>query len=294
MSSNIFYSFAFIKIKTQMDMANSNLLETGSSTQNYYQSINKTYRKLYQKLLMLHYPYYKKHDESLEDRQVNLTNHCISYIGGLENKNVLEVGCGNGTQSLYIYENYQPASMTGIDINAHNIELAHSINGSHHNLEFMVDDAQQLEKVPDDSVDVLLCIESAFHYPEKHRFMQEVHRVVKPGGKFLIADILSRSYQHRGPFERWKKKMSYHHWTESHYLEKFRENKLNISQKENITEAIKKGYKGYDRWITRTNFNSWMDYIKFKLFIFLQVKINILLLNKRRKYFIFVGEPDKN
>jgi len=275
-------------------MSNSNLLETGSSTQNYYKSINKTYRKLYQKLLMLHYPFFRKHDETLEDRQVNLTNHCISRVGGVKNQNVLEVGCGNGKQSLYIYERHQPARMTGVDINDHNIALARSLNGSHHNLEFMVDDAQQLEQVPDNSVDVLLCIESAFHYPQKHKFMQEVHRVIKPDGKFLIADILSRSYQHRGPFERWKRKMSYHHWTENQYMKMFRAHNLKILQKENITEPVKKGYKGYDRWITRTNFNSWLDYIKFKLFIFLQVKINILLLNKRRKYFIFVGKPEKN
>lgn len=274
-------------------MENSTLLETGNSTRDYYQSINQTYRKLYQKLLMLHYPFFREHNESLEDRQVNLTRHCVSHLGSLEDKDVLEVGCGNGTQSLYIYEKYKPASLTGVDINSNNISLAHSINGWHQNLDFMVDDAQNLQNIPDNSVDVLLCIESAFHYPEKHKFMQEVHRVVRPGGQFLIADILSRSYQHRGPIEKWKRKMSFHHWTEQHYLKKFRENGLKIHRQENITEPVKKGYKGFGRWITRKNFNSLWEYIKFKSFIFLQVKINILLLNQRRKYYIFVGQPDK-
>lgn len=274
-------------------MPNKNLLETGSSTHNYYQNINKTYKKLYHKLLMLHYPFFKKHDESLEDRQVNLTDHCVSRLGNLENQNVLEVGCGNGTQSLYIYEKYKPARMTGIDINDHNIGLAHSINGSHRHLDFKVDDAQQLNEIPDNSVDVLLCIESAFHYPDKPRFMKEMYRVIKPGGKFLIADILSRSYKNRYFLEKWKRKMSFHHWTEKHYLETFREHNLKVSTKENITEPVKKGYKGYGRWITRKQSDSWMNYLLFKLFIFVQVKINTFLLNKRRKYYIFVGEPVK-
>ncbi len=274
-------------------MANSTLIETGNSTQDYYHSINQTYRQLFRKLLMLHYPFFRQHNESLEDRQVNLTRHCLSHVEKLDNQNVLEVGCGNGTQSLYIYENYNPAQMTGVDINSNNIELAHSINGSHHNLEFMVDDAQQLEKIADDSVDVLLCIESAFHYPEKHKFMQEIHRVLKPNGTFLIADILSRSYQHRGILERWKRKMNFHHWTESHYMKTFEENNLVVNRKEDITESIKKGYKGFGHWISRRNFSSWFNYLKFKIFIFMQVKINILLLNKRRKYFIFVGEAKK-
>ena len=274
-------------------MSDSKLLEAGSSTQNYYHSINKTYKKLYKKLLMLHYPFYEKHDETLEDRQINLTKFCVSQLEELENKNILEVGCGNGTQSIYIYENYKPASVKGVDINTQNIELANSINGAHQSLEFMVDDAQQLAQVADNSVDVLLCIESAFHYPDKESFMRQVNRVLKPSGKFLIADILSRSYKNRYFMEKWKRKMSFHHWTEEHYRETFKQYGLEIKHTKDITESIKKGYSGYNKWLSRENFNSFINYLTFKLFIFAQVKINTFLLSNRRKYFIFVGEPEK-
>jgi len=275
-------------------MANTKLIDTGSSTQNYYQSINKTYHKLYKKLLMLHYPFFEKHDETLEERQKNLTKYCVSQIEKLENKNILEVGCGNGTQSIYIYENYKPASLTGVDINTHNIELANSINGSHQHLEFAVDDAQQLSNIPDNSVDVLLCIESAFHYPDKEKFMRQVTRVLKPNGRFLIADILSRSYKNRYFLEKWKRKMSFHHWTEEDYMKTFEKNGLKVDQTKDITEAIKKGYSGYNQWLTRNNFNSLWGYLSFKLFIFVQVKINTFLLKTRRKYFIFKGKPLEN
>jgi len=274
-------------------MSDSKLLEAGSSTQNYYHSINKTYKKLYKKLLMLHYPFFEKHDETLEDRQINLTKFCVSQLEKLENQNILEVGCGNGTQSIYIYENYKPASVKGVDINTQNIELANSINGAHQSLEFMVDDAQQLSQVADNSVDVLLCIESAFHYPNKEKFMQQVNRVLKPDGKFLIADILSRSYKNRYFMEKWKRKMSFHHWTEDHYRKTFKNHGLEIKHTKDITESIKKGYSGYNKWLSRENFNSFMNYLTFKLFIFAQVKINTFLLNNRRKYFIFVGKPVK-
>ena len=240
---------------------------------------------------MLHYPFFEKEEETLEDRQINLTKFCVSQLEKIKNQNVLEVGCGNGTQSIYIYENYRPAKLTGVDINSHNIELANSINGSHQSLDFMVDDAQQLAKVPDNSVDVLLCIESAFHYPDKERFMRQVQRVLKPSGKFLIADILSRSYKNRFFMEKWKRKMNFHHWTEDHYLQTFEKNGLKVDYTKDITESIKKGYKGYNRWLSRKKFNSFLNYLTFKLFIFAQVKINTFLLNKRRKYFIFMGEP---
>lgn len=275
-------------------MSNSKLLESGNSTQHYYESINKTYRKVYSKLLMLHYPLFKSHNESLEDRQINLTRHCVAQLEEIENKNVLEVGCGNGTQSVYIYENYKPAYMTGIDINSNNINLAKSIKNGHKHLDFKVDDAHHLNEIPDNSVDVLLCIESAFHYPDKEKFMKQVKRVLKPSGKFLIADILSRSYKNRYFMERWKRKMSYHHWTEDHYMKTFETNNLKVNYIDNITESVKKGYHGYDKWISRKSFKTYLGYLWFKMFIFLQVKINTFLLKKRRKYVIFLGEHESN
>ncbi len=270
-------------------MQETNLMGTGTSTANYYESINKTYQRVYHKLLMLHYPFFNKHGESLEDRQVNLTKHCVSHLGALEGKTILEVGCGNGTQSIYIYENYKPAKLTGIDINAHNIGLANTLNGHHENLEFHVDDAQELKKIPDQSVDVLLCIESAFHYPDKESFIKEIGRVLKPGGTFLIADILSLSYKNRLFLEKWKRKMSYYHWTEEHYRDTFEKNGLHIEYTQDITESIKQGYSGYRQWVSRDGGHSFMDYFKLKLFVFIQVNVNTYLLKRRRKYFIFKG-----
>lgn len=251
-----------------------------------------TFRKLYQKLLMLHYPFFKEEDESLEQRQVNLTKHCISHIDSLEEKHVLEVGCGNGAQSLYIYEKYKPASFTGIDINAQNIDLAKSINGTHQNLNYYVDDAQEIKNVPDNSVDVLLCIESAFHYPDKPKFLKEVSRVLKPTGTFLIADMLSQSKKNRYLFEKWKRKMNFHHWTENQYLKAFENHELRLMRKENITKPVREGYKGHNSWVSRKKFNNFFDYLSFKIFVFIQVKINVLLLKNRRQYCIFVGEKN--
>jgi ubiquinone/menaquinone biosynthesis C-methylase UbiE len=273
-------------------MSETKLIETGASTQNYYQSINKAYRKLYQKLLMLHYPFFQAEGESLEERQINLTSYCISKIDSLEDKHVLEVGCGNGSQSIYIFEKYKPAKFTGIDINIQNVDLAKSINGWHKNLEFFVDDAQQLKNIPDQSVDVLLCIESAFHYPDKIKFLKEIKRVLKPSGKFLIADLLAYSGKNRYFLEKWKRKMNYHHWTESQYIKAFDDHGLKLQHNENITEPIKDGYKGYKNWVSRDKFNLYIEYLWFKLFVLVQVKINVVLLNKRRQYFIFVGNLD--
>mgnify|MGYP006284592909 CR=1 FL=1 len=271
------------------------LFETGGSTNNYYQSINKTYVNVFNKYLMLHYPFFKEKNESLEKRQVNLTEHCISRVGSMHDKTILEVGCGNGTQSIYMYNNFHPKKTIGIDINRNNIELAQNLKNGHEKLEFHVDDAQKLEKIPDNSIDILVCIESAFHYPHKKSFLKQVERVLKPSGKFLIADILSRSNKKRIPLiEKWKRKMSFHHWTEHEYAQSFRQTELSVVYKENITPGVIKGYKDFGNWIKRKQFSNYFTYLLLNLFVFVQVTTNVILLQYRRKYLIFVGQNNTN
>ena len=271
------------------------LFETGGSTNNYYQSINKTYVNVFDKYLMLHYPFFKEKNEGLEKRQVNLTDHCISKVGSLQNKKVLEVGCGNGTQSIYMYNNFEPEKTIGVDINQNNIELAKNLKNGHEKLEFHVDDAQKLDKIPDNSIDILFCIESAFHYPHKKSFLDQVERVLKPSGIFLIADILSRTNKKRIPLiERWKRKMSFHHWTENQYTGSFRQTELSLVHKEDITPEVIKGYMDSGNWIKRKQFNNYFKYLMLKLFVFIQVATNVILLHNRRRYLIFVGTKNSN
>jgi len=169
------------------------LLSTANSTSGYYKSLNSLYLRLFGKHLMLHYPYYKSDFESLETRQLNLTDYCLSHIDSLENKRVLEVGCGNGIQALYMADSMSPSKITGIDLNPDNISIALENKADRENIDFTVDDAQKLGTIADNSVDVLLCIESAFHYPQKELFLAQVKRVLKPSGKFVITDIINKS-----------------------------------------------------------------------------------------------------
>ena len=134
------------------------------------------------------------------EAQANLTDYCISLLDPLENKDVVEIGCGNGVQSIYIYQNFNPSKVTGIDLSEANIEIAESEKErlKAEKVSFLVDDAQDMKHIPSESVDVVINIESAFHYPDKTAFLKEIHRVLKPGGQFLIADILPQRRKRKG------------------------------------------------------------------------------------------------
>jgi ubiquinone/menaquinone biosynthesis C-methylase UbiE len=269
------------------------LLSTANSTRRYYKSMNNLYVRLFGKHLMLHYPYYKSDFESLEKRQVNLTDYCLSHVESLLNKQVLEVGCGNGIQALYIADALSPLKILGIDLNPDNISIALQDRNGRLNIDFYVDDAQKLDTISDNSIDVLLCIESAFHYPQKELFLDQIKRVLKPSGEFVITDIINKSPKRKYITQRWKNKMAFHHWTEVTYLQSFTEAGLDIRYKENITSQVLKGYQGSNKWIRRENCGSFLSFLLFKVFAVIQLGINTHLLKKKEDYILFVGSPVK-
>jgi ubiquinone/menaquinone biosynthesis C-methylase UbiE len=265
------------------------LISTGFSTRKYYKSLNQTYKDIYGKHMMLHYPLYKDKNESLERRQLNLTDYCLSLTDDLSNKTVLEVGCGNGIQSKYFSENFDPRVVIGIDLNPDNIRIAKENSKDKTNLHFFVDDAHKLDQIADNSIDIVFCIESAFHYPQKELFLKQIERVLKHSGKFIIADIINKSSHKSFFWGFYRKNMCFHHWTEQQYIHSFNESNLNLEMSENITPLVMKGYQGHMRWIGRLNFKTWLRYQMFKLFVIIQVSINMYLLRRKENYLVLVG-----
>ena len=166
---------------------------SGMSTDNYYKSMNDALARMNNEYTMLHYPYHVNEGESFFDAQKNLTDYCLSQLPPVRGKNILEIGCGNGVQARYILENYSPSSIIAIDLNSSNIEIANQVaeGKGYDNIKFHVDDAQRLSTIESNSIDYVINIESAFHYPDKPSFFREIKRVLKPGGTYLIADILT-------------------------------------------------------------------------------------------------------
>ena len=264
---------------------------TGFTHDQYYESMNLALKRLNNEHAMLHYPLFVNETDSFIQAQKNLTDYCISLLKPLKNKEILEIGCGNGVQTLYINASYHPLRITGIDLSKANIEIANSERerADINNARFLVDDAQNLTQISSDSIDVLLNIESAFHYPDKSAFLKEAHRVLRPGGQFLIADLLSTRKKREGIMKIWGRPMVHHFWNRKRYDEEFQKSELVITYCEDISHQVRKGWSFYRNWLPKIKWKLFFQNVAFRIFYIVNARLNIYFLNNRQQYFIYVG-----
>ena len=109
--------------------------------------------------------------------------------GGVEltGKDVLEIGCGRGGGTAYLFESHRPRNMTGLDLAGSAIARCRR-DHARPGLTFLQGDAEALP-FADASFDVVVNVESSHCYPDVPGFLREVHRVLRPGGYLLLADV---------------------------------------------------------------------------------------------------------
>jgi ubiquinone/menaquinone biosynthesis C-methylase UbiE len=113
--------------------------------------------------------------------------HYLAAKADLQGKKVLEIGSGRGGGAKHVATYFKPASYTGLDIASSAVELANKI---HHapGLKFIQGSAESIP-LPDNSIDVVLNVESCHGYGCVDTFLKEVKRVLKPSGQLLMVDF---------------------------------------------------------------------------------------------------------
>lgn len=120
---------------------------------------------------------------------IQLYDHVVSPCD-LAGKDVLEVGAGRGGGAQWLSRHRGPHTTTGVDLSDRAVALCRS-HRSGPGLAFLPGDASALP-VPDASMDVVLNVESSHCYRSVPAFLDEVRRVLRPGGVLLFADLRDR------------------------------------------------------------------------------------------------------
>jgi Methylase involved in ubiquinone/menaquinone biosynthesis len=121
--------------------------------------------------------YNGEHARSLYDRVITIMNP-------LEYESVLDVGCGTGALLDEVL-NRKKVSIAGIDLSEKMLNIARQRLGQAADLKN--GDSENLPWA-DNSFDMVLCTDSFHHYPNPGTVLCEIKRVLKPGGKLIIAD----------------------------------------------------------------------------------------------------------
>lgn len=110
------------------------------------------------------------------------------------NAKVLDVGCGVGGTSRYLAKKLGPnADVTGITLSPNQVKRATelAVEQGVPNANFTVMNALKMD-FPDNSFDVVWACESGEHMPDKEAYINEMMRVLKPGGKYVMATWCQR------------------------------------------------------------------------------------------------------
>lgn len=98
-------------------------------------------------------------------------------------QNALNLGAGEGDYDAMIAQHCE--RLHACDINEQDIAFARQLNAHLPHIEYRVENALQLS-YPDASFDLLISVEVIEHVGQPERMMQEVGRVLRPGGLALI------------------------------------------------------------------------------------------------------------
>ena len=138
----------------------------------------------------VHFGYYDdragRHAEALDNM-----NRALADLAGIQpGERVLDAGCGLGNACFWLAEHRQ-AQVTGINIVASQIAdcQKRAAQKASPRIEFIQADFCHIP-FPENAFDVVWACESVCHAEEKAAFYKEAFRVLKPGGRLVMAEYM--------------------------------------------------------------------------------------------------------
>lgn len=118
---------------------------------------------------------------------IQLYNYVVSKIS-IAGKDAVEIGSGRGGGASFIKRYHKPSKYVAVDISEKIIKFCNS----HYNIDNLSFVQGRAEDIPldDNSFDVAINIESSRCYTSKTAFFNEVRRILRPGGKLMLADMI--------------------------------------------------------------------------------------------------------
>ena len=116
-----------------------------------------------------------------------LTNWGLKLVDVQDGWTMLDVGCGGGFTIRRLLKRSKDAQVYGIDISEESVAKAKKVNAELLDKQVFITQGSA-EKLPyeDKKFDLVTAVETVYFWPNLPDCLQEVRRVLKPGGKIAI------------------------------------------------------------------------------------------------------------
>ena len=116
-----------------------------------------------------------------------LTNWGLDLLDIHDGWTMLDIGCGGGATLQRQLKRSKGAHVYGLDISEESVAKARKVNAKELDKQVFVSQGSA-EKLPypDNKFDLVTAVETVYFWPNLPDCLQEVFRVLKPGGQFAI------------------------------------------------------------------------------------------------------------
>jgi ArsR family transcriptional regulator len=105
---------------------------------------------------------------------------------------VADLGAGEGTLSQLLAKNAR--SVIAVDISERMVEVGTQLAKDHPNLEYRLGDIEE-PPIEDRSIDLAIFSQALHHANSPQRAVQSAYRILRPGGRIAILDLLAHSFE---------------------------------------------------------------------------------------------------
>ncbi len=183
MESQLQLIYKLQKLKKIFDFDKVLSVNTDEKSVAKYYKINRIPYSLFHSKEFVHMTIRRKGSAGLLEQAVIVDK----YIN-TKTKNVLELGCGRGANSIYLAEKHPNINFTGIDLPSGQLNFAIKDAKDLKNFHPEEGNFHDLSKSPKESFDLVFVVEALCHSDRKEKVLKEVNRVLKKNGFFIVID----------------------------------------------------------------------------------------------------------